>query len=368
VYEDRVTGASVRQLTNYKGHSHHLYFTNPGWHDQGRRLLIGTDRAGNTRLCSLDLAEGSMRELLNVDELAKGASAPLLFLAVNPVREEAYFWCGQLLLAIDLTSGETRPLYEIDQNYQPNICNVTADGRHVCSCCYEAVGDQGSEGLLKGYLGFREYFQARAHSQVLRVAVDGSGGEVVHEEHNWIGHVNTSPTQPHLLSFCHEGPWADVAQRMWMLDMQSGKVWKLRPQEAGDAIGHEYWLEDGLTIGYHGKVSDQPVFGFVRYDNTERIEQAFPFDSNHYHSNTQSLIVGDGPSHTNHVLLWQFDGKTFTKPRILCEHRGSRHIQQLHIHPRFSPDGKEVLFTSDMSGYGQVYLVDVPKFESLPEA
>lgn len=366
-YQDRKTGITVRQLTNYKGHSHHLYFTNPGWYDNQQKLLVGSDRAGETWLCSVELKTGQLTDILNVDQLAKGASAPLLFMSLNPVKSEAYFWCGQTMLAVDLTSGQTRPLYEIPPNYQPNISNVTADGKYVCSCCYESVGEGGSEGLLKGYLGFREYFLAKPHSQVLRMAVDGSGGQVVHEDHNWIGHVNTSPTQPHLLSFCHEGPWQEVAQRMWMLDMQSGDVWKLRPQQPEDAIGHEYWLEDGQTVGYHGKVSGDPVFGFVRYDNSERIEQPFVYDSNHFHSNTRSLIVGDGAVRTNDVLLWHFDGQTFSTPRILCEHRGSRHIQQLHIHPRFSPDGSQVLFTSDMSGYGQVYLVHVPEFESLPE-
>ena len=42
-------------------------------------------------------------------------------------------------------------------------------------------------------------------------------------------------------------------------------------------------------------------------------------------------------------------------------------IQQLHVHPRFSPDGTHVLFTSDVSGYGNVYLAEVPNFASLPE-
>ncbi len=41
-------------------------------------------------------------------------------------------------------------------------------------------------------------------------------------------------------------------------------------------------------------------------------------------------------------------------------------IQQLHPHPRFSPDGSQVIFTSDMSGYGNVYLADVPDVRSLP--
>jgi oligogalacturonide lyase len=52
---------------------------------------------------------------------------------------------------------------------------------------------------------------------------------------------------------------------------------------------------------------------------------------------------------------------------VLCEHRSSKHIQQVHVHPRFSPDGGEVLYTSDVSGYGNLYLVDVPAFETLPK-
>ena len=43
-YADPVSGARVRQLTDHRGHSCHLYFTNPGWHDGGRRLLFGSDR------------------------------------------------------------------------------------------------------------------------------------------------------------------------------------------------------------------------------------------------------------------------------------------------------------------------------------
>jgi oligogalacturonide lyase len=45
---------------------------------------------------------------------------------------------------------------------------------------------------------------------------------------------------------------------------------------------------------------------------------------------------------------------------------GSRHIQHLHIHPRFTPDGRQVLFTADPRGYGQLFLAEVPPFEELP--
>ena len=42
-------------------------------------------------------------------------------------------------------------------------------------------------------------------------------------------------------------------------------------------------------------------------------------------------------------------------------------MQQLHVHPRFSADNTQVVFTTDVSGYGNVYLGDVPDFASLPE-
>ena len=37
-YTDPFSGVAVRRLTAYRGHSHHFYFTNPGWYDGGARL------------------------------------------------------------------------------------------------------------------------------------------------------------------------------------------------------------------------------------------------------------------------------------------------------------------------------------------
>ncbi|MDF2837477.1 MAG: oligogalacturonide lyase, partial [Paenibacillus sp.] len=51
---DRLTGLEVTQLTDYKAHSHHLYFTESGWYDQERRLLFVSDRGNSTNLYSMD--------------------------------------------------------------------------------------------------------------------------------------------------------------------------------------------------------------------------------------------------------------------------------------------------------------------------
>ena len=86
------------------------------------------------------------------------------------------------------------------------------------------------------------------------------------------------------------------------------------------------------------------------------------------HAARITVIVGDGLSseRTPYVLLCRVHGERFEGPRVLCVHRGSQHTQHLHVHPRFTPDGKQVLFTADPRGYGQLFLAELPPFESLP--
>lgn len=360
---DRKSGLRVKQLTNYKAHSHHLYFTNTGWYDGGRKLLFGSDRCDETHLFSLDLQSGAITQLT---EYSLPDESGFLFTCVSPTRDEAYFWRGNVLVALDLNTLQERPLDEVPPGWSTNMLNCSADGKYVCTGIYEDLSHRFDVDLLHGYVGFREYWEAHPLSRVLRIATDGSGADVVFEENYWIGHVNTSPTQPHILSFCHEGPWDKVDQRIWGCDMNTGKVWKILPTKQGDRVGHEYWLADGETIGYHGHIGGQPVFGFVRYDNSEHTEAVMQADSVHFHSNNRNLIVGDGTGSHPYVLLWRWQGETIEEPRIVCEHRSSFHIQQTHVHPRFSPNGKQILFTSDRSGYGNVFLVDVPPYDELP--
>jgi len=163
------------------------------------------------------------------------------------------------------------------------------------------------------------------------VAVDGGGAEVVFEEDYWIGHVNTSPTRANMLTFCHEGPWDKVDHRIWALDASNGKVWKIRPTSEG-----------------------HPMIGSARFDNTERHECDLQGETGHTFSLAADLIVGDG---AGIIRVWKREGEKYAGPRVLCRHDSAMRIQKTHPHPRISPDGEYVVFTSDCSGYGNVYTV-----------
>jgi oligogalacturonide lyase len=250
------------------------------------------------------------------------------------------------------------------EGFRRSMLNCTADGRFVCAGLFEDLSARIRIDYGRGYIGFAETWAANPLSRIVRVATGGSGGETVWEERSWIGHVNTSPTQPHLLTFCHEGPWDKVDNRIWGFDLASRRAWPIRPRDDAEAIGHEYWLADGETIAYHGRWPDgRKCFGRVRYDDTGRFEVSFPHETGHMHSNAFELLVGDGAPY---VRLWRWNGESFDGPRLLAEHRSSMHIQKVHVHPRFSPDGGHVVYTSDRTGYGQVYLAPLPEFGTLP--
>lgn len=363
-YRDPISGATVHQLTNFLVTSNHAYFTNPCWYDGGHRLMFMSDRNNRTNYFSVALDSGEIMQL--TDFGANDAVLDPLTLCKNPAREEAYFYQDRKLMALDLRTLALRPLFTVPDGYTAGNLNGTADGAFVCTVCCQDLSDQIMLDLENGYVGFREYWAARPHCMIMKIAVDGSGATMIHDERNWIGHINPSPKIPDVMTYCYEGPWLEVGNRIWGLNMHTGESWKIRPTQPGEMVGHEYWMADGEHIGYHGRTANGPVYGAVRYDNTDQVEATFTDDSMHFSSLSLDLIVGDGGRNEPYVMLWRFRDGKFEGPKVLAWHRGSMHVQRVHIHPVFSPDGKSVVFTADPQGYGQVFMVEVPDFDALP--
>jgi oligogalacturonide lyase len=202
---------------------------------------------------------------------------------------------------------------------------------------------------------------------IVKIPIDGGDSQVVFEDHSWLGHFNASPKLPDIITFCHEGPWNKVDNRIWGLNLLTGETWQIRPTSPGEAVGHEYWMPDGEHIGYHGRSATGPMYGSIRYDNADQIEAPFDYHCWHFHSYRLDLVVGDGDSQNPYLLLWRFKDKEFQGPKALVWHRGSFHTQRVHLHPCFNAQGTQVVYTADPQGYGQVFVVDVPDFDSLPD-
>ena len=158
-----------------------------------------------------------------------------------------------------------------------------------------------------------------------------------------------------------------VDHRLWYADLASNQVGKLHKCQPGEIIGHEYWYADGKRIGYHGSINGVSQLGSVNFDGTDDRSFPFPFNTGHIFSQDETLIVGDGTGEGRFLRLWQLTGEGYAQPRALCAHNCSFRRQRAHVHPRITPDGKAVLYTSDETGYEQVYLVKLPEdLTSLP--
>ena len=378
-YRDKYSGCRVSRLTDYMGHSNHLYFTDPCWFNDGRSFVFTSDRGNHSNLFRYDLDTYKITQLTDLQ--GRSIENERVFDhrpagAYSTVNQKHYYWWQNALHELDVDTYADRIVYQAPDHKVLGIHGITsADGRYVCNTMRDKI--ETSEPTLEyPYSYFSSLFPGKPLTQIIRVELATGKMEVLHEDRSFITHVNMSPTQPNILTFCHEGPWHLVDQRIWGMNIDTGRVWKIRPQDDGNvAIGHEYWFTNEEYIGYHGKSRNgqgEHIFGYCKWDNSHTVETCFPFHSWHFASNDHQMIVGDGSgvseaANQPFIQLFKWDGESYIGPKILAIHRSTFNGQHAHCHPRFTPDNKHILFTSDATGYSNIYLVELKKFYQLPD-
>ena len=83
-------------------------------------------------------------------------------------------------------------------------------------------------------------------------------------------------------------------------------------------------------------------------------------------SRTFSNAGLEGQPARPYIQLFKWDGEQYVGPKILSFHRSTFNDQHAHCHPRFTPDGQAILYTSDLTAYSNIYLVEVGDFDDLP--
>jgi len=285
---------------------------------------------------------------------------------VTRAGDAAYFWSAGALYGLDLSTLQERPLWELPDKTRGGMPNCGCDGAYVYFALTPDLSDRLNFGPAHGQAAFEQYRAARPRSRICRVPTSGGEAETLWEEDCWIGHINTSPVEPNLLTFCHEGPWPLVEQRIWGLDSNTKSVWKIRPESEGIVIGHEYWFADGSRVGYHGRTHDRvPLWGNADPLGGDFAEFPILRPSMHFHSLGAALLVSDGSAGDPYLRLWKRHDDAY-EGWVLCRHACSFHSQRVHVHPAMTSDGRGVIFTSDMQEYGNIYSAEIPDLESLP--
>ena len=206
-----------------------------------------------------------------------------------------------------------------------------------------------------------------------------TGNSVVNGyQYAWLNHLQFSPTDPHLLLYCHEGPWHEV-DRIWTI-RTDGSDQRLMRQRAMDMeiAGNEFWSADGRTIWFDLQTPRSKEFSLAGVSLDSGKETRYQIDrdgwSAHYNvSPDGTLFAGDGsgPGGVSfspdgqwiNLFHVQPDG-SLTREKLvnLAHHR----YQRLEPNVRFTADGKWVVFRSNMFGPTHVFAVEVAKAPDFP--
>jgi oligogalacturonide lyase len=282
----------------------------------------------------------------------------------TPDSQVIVYKAGRRLRRLDLASGESTTIYEETGAYNLGAPSIAANRRYVAFTRNEDV--QVADG--PNYTGFKERFFRVKDGRITLAYLDGSGWFDVFKDTHQVGHFQFCPTDPTLASFCHEGPWNLVTQRIWLLDFVSREARPCFRQDEQDSIGHEFWTVDGHLFfdnrgpGHDGTITSDrtqavstgvavkqqedfvPFVGLA--DRFGRVVRCIdmPYYCNHYHANPDhTFLVGDD---VDDLVLIDIRGDR-PELKVLCSHGTSWHTQTSHCHPTWSWDGRQILFASD---------------------
>lgn len=376
-YVDKKSGKEIVKLTS-SGVNYHLYFTENSFTGDDKYIIYrhvdGSLQKPESaiNLFKLDLETGVRTQLTDFD--AMGIRPYVFNKTING--EKLFYNTADELWSIDVATGEHTLLARCPLGYSFGSTSVSFDNRYIAIVA-GGKSHAKTKSSHENYGGFLENFYGIKSGRIMIASTDGSGCETIYEDTHWLGHVQFAPDTNEFITYCHEGPWNYVQQRIWMLNTITRRTKPCYVQEEKDSLGHEFWTRDGMVFydnrgrGHDGTITsdksqavtmdydgpdDIPEVGFVDKDCNVVRTLELPYYCNHYHANVDNTkLVADA---VNDIVLMDISTDT---PAIetLCEHNTSWRYQAVHCHPTWSWSNNAILYASDRDAEGepQLYLV-----------
>ncbi|RAK70649.1 oligogalacturonate lyase family protein [Hymenobacter edaphi] len=366
---DQDTGHRVRRLTPLDGDNASFYFHNrPFLAGRGgeRMVFYHTDARGK-QLRLLDLKTHEVTPLTRYFPKVSGE-------IVAPKLREVFYQTGDSVYATHVDTRRTRLVFVFPQDFRASITTLNADetqlGGAWSSDAEKEISRQYPE--KKDY--FRRIYEARLPRTLFTVGTEGGQLTKLFTDTAWLNHVQFSPTDPHLLMFCHEGPW-ELVDRIWTIDTKTKEVKLVHKRTMEREIaGHEWFGADGKTIWFDHQLPRGATFFVTGTDLKSGKERKYELTRDEWsvHYTTapdQKTFAGDGgyPTSVAHspngqwIYLFRPDGSTFKAEKLVNLARHNYHLEP-NVH--FSPDGKWLIFRANFEGQSQVYAVEIAKAAS----
>lgn len=355
-FRDDQTGAQIHQLTSAECINHPPYFLTSAFTPDGKYLIFTSYRTGAPQLFEVEFPDGPIRQLTSVEGfhpysavLARGGS-------------EVFYTRKGAIEAVNREDLSVRVLYR-QEGAQFGECSVSSDGRWIVTAA--KIGSQ---------------------SAIALVAVNGEGGGILLEFPRTIIHPQFHSLDSDWIEFA-----GDPAPRMFRLRRDGSGLECLYEHDNNEFVVHETFLgETGdlvFTVWPHSlKRMDwntraiTTIADFNAWHITpNRAGTRILCDTNHPDLGLQLVEVSTGQRRTIGYPKSSNRGTQWLKSRYAlaedwAEARGQKDKalswmemptdsvygpQWTHPHPAFSADEKYATYTSDISGFPQIYVVEL---------
>lgn len=275
------------------------------------------------------------------------------------------------VFALNFDTKKERLVFVFPKDFQSGIMTVNANGTLLAG----SRATDAEKEILTNNPNKSSFFNLiyDAHLPKTLFTINVKTGELnkIFTDSAWLNHLQFSPTDPNLLSFCHEGPWHKV-NRIWHINIVTKKVTQVHHRTMNMEIwGHEWFGKSGKTMWFDLQQPKGEKFFVGGYDvaTGKEIKYSLPRNdwSVHYNSNPdETLFAGDGGDpgavakapNGQWINLFKPNGDHFDTEKLV---NMKYHHYKLEPNVHFSPDGKWVIFRANFEGESQIYAVEIAK-------
>ncbi len=365
---DPQTRREVRQLTDLPGGVYLSYFRHPTRLPGGLVLAFGKHESGNA--VALDAEAGEMIPIRgNVGYLKLREADGRLWYFDSPSREVRYR---------NLPEGQPVSVAQAPRDVG-DPTDVTCDGRYLLLLDTEQDTKAHPIPTTREVQKLWHFFNRPRNGRIWALDLITGTLKKIYETDGFCPlHLDAHPTDPTLLRFCHD-MYDAYGQRVWTIRIDGSDLRKIRPQQRGELVTHEFWSADPRYIGYtyqdrrrDPELHELPwaeyfngptQFGLSDLSGNE-VYLSDPL--NHYHthlfqSRDGNWLCGEGTDGHFFVYAAPLDRHD---PRVDFVKLASIHTPYVpfrgnRVNCGFSPDGRWLLYNDTIEGALQVCAVRV---------
>jgi oligogalacturonide lyase len=366
---DKDTHHKVIRLARSEGSNASFYFHNnpfiPQKKSEGDLMIYYNSNKGNRQIYALNL------KTLQSTQITNSPSHMMVGEIVGPKNRNVWYQVHDSVYVTNVDSKQTKLVFVFPADYKGTITTLNADETMLAGA--RATDEQ--KEILRKYPEKSQYFNRIFEAHLLNelFSINIKTGEIktIHKENTWLGHVQFSPTNPHLLMFCHEGPW-HLVDRIWTINLQTNEVKLMHKRTVNMEIaGHEFFNPNGKQILFDLQIPRSQNFYLGMTDLATGDEKKYQMQRNEWsiHFNVspdQHLYAGDGGDSGQvakakdgmWIYLFRPNGDHFDAERLVMMKHHNYHLEP-NVH--FSPDGKWIIFRANFEGEEQIYAVEIAK-------